>query len=179
LLQWKNPRKHWVLKSPDATRCMREAMQVYPDITLVWPHRDPVKALSSAVNTLGLLAWTRTDRPLRAGTFEHVTNAEACAAMFDGPIAEIERDAELRKQLVNVQYQDFVRTPLSVVEKIYAASGRTVSAEGRRSMQQYMDEYPRTARPAHAYEIGSPETVARERLAFRRYQSYFNVPDEV
>ena len=64
LLQWKNPRQHWVLKSPDATRHMLEALEVFPDITLVWPHRDPVKAMSSAVNTLGLLAWTRTDRPL-------------------------------------------------------------------------------------------------------------------
>jgi Sulfotransferase family len=179
LLQWKNPRKHWVLKSPDATRSMVEAMQVYPDITIVWPHRDPVKALSSAVNTLGALAWTRTDRPFRPGTFEHVTNADACNAMMCAPIEVIESNPKLRAQLVNVLYQDFVKTPLAVVEKIYAASGRILTNEGRASMQRYMDDYPRASRPAHAYNIGTPEQIARERIAFRQYQDYFGVPNEL
>jgi hypothetical protein len=179
LLQWKNPRQHWVLKSPDATRGMLEAMQVYPDITLVWPHRDPVKALSSAINTLGLLAWTRTDRPLRPGTFEFVTNAEACAAMLCQPIELIESNAELRARLCNVQYQDFLQKPLAVVEAIYAKCGRVVSEEGRRAMQKFMDDYPRAARPAHRYEVGSNELIDKERQAFKRYQEYFGVPDEV
>ena len=179
LLQWKNPRKHWVLKSPDATRSMLEAMEVYPDITIVWPHRDPVKALSSAVNTLGALAWTRTDRPFRPGTFEFVTSAEACNAMMCAPIAQIEANPKLKAQLVNVLYRSFLSDPLGVVAKIYASSGRVLTAEGLAAMQRYMDEYPRTTRPAHAYDIGTPEQIARERIAFKPYQDYFGVPDEV
>lgn len=179
LLQWKNPRKHWVLKSPDATRSMLEALEVYPDITIVWPHRDPVKALSSAVNTLGQLAWTRTDRPFRPGTFEFVTNADACNAMLCAPIEQIEKHPKLRAQLVNVLYQDFIKTPIAVVEQIYAASDRKLTEAGRAAMQRYMEEFPRTARPAHAYDIGTPAQIAQERAAFRRYQDYFGVPNEL
>lgn len=178
LLQWKNPRKHWVLKSPDATRNMLEAMDVYPDITLVWPHRDPVKAMSSAVNTLGMLAWTHTDQPLPPGVFDFVTDAGSCAAMLTQPIDLIDRNPKLRAQLCNVLYQDFLRVPLDVVEKIYATCGRTLSDGGRTAMQKYMDDYPRVSRPAHSYDMGSKEQIAKERPAFKRYQEYFGVPDE-
>jgi hypothetical protein len=179
LLQWKNPRKHWVLKSPDATRYMPYLREVYPDVCIVWSHRDPVKALSSAVNTLGTLAWTRTDQQLPAGIFEHVTSADKCAEMLCAPIELIERDADLRARLVNVQYRDFLEKPLQVVEEIYARCGRTLSVAGRGAMQHYMDEYPRISRPTHAYDVGPKELIARERVAFRRYQAYFGVPDEV
>ena len=179
LLQWKNPRQHWVLKSPDATRHMLEALEVFPDITLVWPHRDPVKAMSSAVNTLGLLAWTRTDWPLRPGTFEMVTDASACGTMLSGPINLIESNPKLRAQLCNVQYQDFLDKPLAVVEQIYATCGRKVSKAGRAAMQKYMDEYPRSSRPPAVYALGEKELIANERTFFKRYQDYFGVPNEI
>jgi hypothetical protein len=180
LLQWKNPRKHWVLKAAgDITRQMPDIISVYPDVCLVWSHRDPIKAMSSAVNTLGYLAWTHTDDPLPGGTFAHVTNPDTCAAMLCEPIAQIESNPELRKRLCNVQYLDFIRKPLEVVERIYATCGRQVSDVGRAVMQKYMDDYPRTARPAHRYDVGSEERVERERRAFKRYQDYFSVPSEV
>ena len=179
LLGWKNPHRHWVLKSPDATRYLLDVMEVYPDVTLAWSHRDPVKALSSTINALGTLGWLRTDEPLRKGAFEHVLDADNCAAMMCAPIAQIESNAALRRQLCNVQYQDFLRTPLAVVEKIYATCGRSVSDAGRLTMQNYMDEYPRTIRPSHQYAVGAPERIARERAAFARYQAYFGVPNEV
>ena len=180
LLQWKNPRQHWVLKAAGDITCrMPDIISVYPDVTLVWSHRDPIKAMSSAVNTLGYLAWTHTDQPFQGSTFAHVTNPDSCAAMLCEPIAQIESNPELRKRLCNVQYLDFIKTPLQVVESIYAVSGRTVSAAGRATMQKYMDDYPRTSRPAHRYEAGSTERVERERRAFKRYQEYFKVPSEV
>jgi hypothetical protein len=180
LLQWKNPRKHWVLKVAGDFICrMPDILAVYPDATLVWSHRDPIKAMSSAVNTLGYLAWTHSDRPFQGDTFRHVTNPESCAAMLCAPIAQIESNPQLRKQLCNVQYLDFISKPLEVVEKIYAVSGRKVTEAGRAAMQKYMDEYPRTARPPHRYDVGSKERIERERPAFKRYQEYFGVPNEV
>jgi hypothetical protein len=179
LLQWQQPRKHWVLKSPDATRYMPEVMAVYPDVTLVWSHRDPVKSLSSAINTLGTLGWTRTDQPLMPGVFDHVTSADNCAAMLCQPIKLIEGNAALRASLCNVQYRDFLQTPLAVVQQIYALCGRPLTEAGRAAMQHYMDDYPRTTRPAHRYDIGPPAMVAKERQAFAHYQQYFGVPNEV
>jgi hypothetical protein len=179
LLQWKNPRRHWVLKSPDATRGMLEAMQVYPDVTIVWPHRDPVKALASTINTLGTLAWTRTDRPLRAGSFEFVTDPNACAAMLCAPIAQIESNPQLARQLCHVQYNDFLRTPIEVVQRIYGTAGRSLSDAARRAMLRYMEDYPRAVRPAHRYDLGTKDEIARDRKCFRRYQEYFGVADEV
>src|ERR1700722_9234065 len=49
LLQWHHPRKRWVLKNPDGMTYLPETLRVYPDLRLVWGHRDPLKAVSSVV----------------------------------------------------------------------------------------------------------------------------------
>jgi hypothetical protein len=53
LLQWKNPRKHWVLKSPTYLYSIPSLLNIYPDAGIIWTHRDPIKAMSSAINILG------------------------------------------------------------------------------------------------------------------------------
>lgn len=69
LLQWKNPRRHWILKAPDAILYMPELLKVYPDMRFVWTHRDPLKAADSVVNMYGNCMWIRRppDHRRRAG----------------------------------------------------------------------------------------------------------------
>jgi Sulfotransferase family len=69
LLQWKNPRAQWVLKSPGHLDLLPSLFKVYPDARVVWSHRDPVKAFASGLDLLGLLQWVRSDQGWRR---EHV-----------------------------------------------------------------------------------------------------------
>ena len=85
LLQWKNPRTTWILKTPEYTRYMRDALKVYPDAQMVWIHRDPIKAMSSAVNILGTYMWQRSDHPFIDGSFEYVTDAKFTADFLSQP----------------------------------------------------------------------------------------------
>ena len=45
LLQWKNPRRHWVLKAVAHLDALPTVLNTYPDACLVWPHRDPSRPL--------------------------------------------------------------------------------------------------------------------------------------
>jgi hypothetical protein len=179
LLQWKNPRKHWVLKSPDSARYLPETLKVYPDMHFAWIHRDPVRALASMINLIGILGWIRSDRPQMRGAFEAQTDPEIMAAQLCLPINLIERGLLPKERLCNVQYQDFMQDPLAVARQIYEYIGWPMSAESEAAMQRYMDENPRTARPKPKIDVGPEDLISAERRAFQPYQEYFGVPNEI
>jgi Sulfotransferase family len=179
LLQWRNPRRTWIMKSPVTLTHMPSVLEVYPDAGFIWTHRDPVKALSSVVSLIGTLHWMRSDQPFIGDSQAQFTNADLAAGMMAQPIGWLENGALPREQLCNVQYHDFVRDPIGVIEQIYAHFHLDFPEQTRSAMQQYMEANPRSGRPAHEYDLGSEEEIQLERDAFRPYQEYFNVPDEI
>ena len=178
-LQWKNPRKRWVLKAPDYIRYLPEAFEVYPDAAVIWTHRDPIVALTSAIGLMGTLNWIRSDVPFLDGTLDFLTRVDASAELMTKPIEWLQSGKVPADRFCNVSYQDFVRDPMAVVDQIYARCGIHLTADRRALMQQHMESTPRSKRPAHKYDLGPRETLERERAAFSVYQRFFNVPDEV
>jgi hypothetical protein len=153
-------------------------LKFYPDARFVWPHRDPVRALASIVSIIGTLQHGRSDHPFKGGSFEYILNPENSAAGINMVIDQIEAGAIPRHQLHNMLYKDLVEATMPTLEAMYRDLGLALTAEGYQAMQNYLTANPRTARPAHKLETGSEASVARARQAFRRYQSYFNIPNE-
>jgi Sulfotransferase family len=178
LLQWRNPRRHWILKDPMHLDRIPQLLEVYPDARFVWPHRDPTRALASTVNLLGTVQWGRTDHPFQFGAFEYVTDPNLSAGRFNAVIDQIESGAFRRERLHNMLYADLVSEPSGTIEKMYEALGMELSPAGRAAMQAYIDANPREARPPHKVNLGSDELNSRERRAFQRYQEYFSIPYE-
>ena len=175
LLQWRKPGKRWVWKSPFATLELPAVLQVYPDVNLVYMHRDPVKALASLVDLVGTMNWARSDHPLKDGAFEQHTNAAMVNGMLCMPIQWIEDGIVPKDQLMNLQFTDFRADPLGTVERIYANFGMELTAAGRAAMAAYQDSTPFRK---HSYDIGSDQAITYERAAFAPYQSYFGVESE-
>ncbi len=178
LLQWRNPRRHWVMKSPYSILHLREILQVYPDAGFIWTHRDPVKALSSVVNLIGTLFWCRSDKPFIGNSLDSYTQADLAAMLVNQPIDWLASGELPKQQLFNIQYTDFVNNPLAEIERLYRHYNIEFSASAREKMQGYIDANPRENRPAHHYNSGPDQLVDSERQAFSRYQAYFNVASE-
>jgi hypothetical protein len=178
LLQWKNPRKTWVLKDPLHFDRMATILKVYPDARFVWPHRDPVRSLASLVSIVGTLQWARCDHPFKGTSLDFMTNPEVSAARFDAVIDQIEAGTIPPGQIFNLFYKDLVARPIETLESMYRHFGMTLSQEGRQCMERYLTDNPRDSRPPHQFNSGSDAAVARSRKAFRRYQVYFQVPTE-
>ncbi len=178
LLQWKNPRKNWVLKDPLHFDRIAAILKVYPDACFVWPHRDPVRSLASLVSIIGTLQWGRSDHPFKGGSLEYMTDPFLSAARFNGVIDQIEKGAIPQKQIYHLFYKELVVDTVGSLEAMYRHFGIPLSEEGRQSMATYMAEHPRDSRPPHRFAAGSPETMERARQAFKRYQDYFSVPVE-
>ena len=177
LLQWLKPGGQWVLRSNDSILYLSEVLKVFPDARIIWSHRDPIRAMASMVDMIGIMMSIRSDQKMVAA-YEQITDPAMTAVTLSGPIDLLESGVIPKKQLFNVQYLDLVSDSLGTVSKIYNQFGLDFSAEARKAITDYVVAHPRTKRPAHRYAIGSDDQVRAERAAFKRYQEYFHVPDE-
>lgn len=179
LLQWRNPRDHWVLKSPASIMHLPAILKVYPDVGFIWTHRDPVKALSSVVSLIGTLFWCRTDTPFIGDSLSQYTNADLSAALMNMPIDWLENGELPAGRLCNIHYQDLIKDPLGEISRLYEHYAIPLTDEARSAMQRYLDANPRTSRPSHHYSAGPDEQITRERSCYARYLDYFQVATEV
>lgn len=179
VMQWANPRSRWVFKSPDSIHHLPALLTVFPDIRLVWAHRDPVKTMASAVSLIGTLTWIRSDQRLHSAAFEGVTHPSVVASALNKPIDWIESGVIAQEQLCNIQYQSLVENPLGTVQDIYRHFDIPMTDVALAAIKDYMAAHPRTARPAHRYAVGDDQHIQEQRKAFAAYQAYFNVPNEI
>jgi hypothetical protein len=178
LLQWKNPRKHWVLKDPMHLDRMGPLLEVFPDACFIWPHRDPVRALASLVSTVGTIQWGRSDYPFSAVSLAYMTDPDLAAGRFNAVVDQLDSGAIPPDRIYNVLFKDLVADPIGEAEKMYEHFGIELTDEGRAAMAKFMSDNPRDDRPPHQFSIGSDEAVARAHQAFARYQERFGVPSE-
>jgi hypothetical protein len=178
LLQWKNPRKRWLIKSPAAIVHLRATFEIFPDVKMLWMHRDPLRAVSSFVSLVGTLFWIRSDRQLSEKAIGRLTNPAGLAGLFNMVMDQLEQGAVPAKQFHHVQYVDFIKDPLGTIESLYRDMGMQLTDVANQNMAWYHREHPRDSRPTHKYKLGDDARVAEERKLFERYQSYFNVETE-
>jgi hypothetical protein len=178
LLQWRNPRKHWVLKDVKNLDYLDTIMKVYPDACIIWPHRDPVRALASTISILGTIQWARTDHPFKGGSYEYVTDVDLSATRLNAVIDQLEAGVVPPNQIYHLHYRDLVADPMASVEALHRHFGIPLDDAGRAGMAKYILEHPRDSRPAHQFSIGPPDAVASARKAYQRYQDYFGIVSE-
>ncbi len=178
LLQWKNPRRHWLLKSPSHLGTLPVLFKTFPDARVLVTHRDPIKAQASVTNLLGTLYWMRSDKAFNATAFESLLSPENIAARLNNVIDELESGAISRQQMYNFKYANLIERPLEALPKLYADAGLTLSAQALDNMRHYLAQKPQGKFGKHHYSVGEREEIARQRAIFTRYQEYFACPDE-
>ncbi|GGD84735.1 sulfotransferase family protein [Croceicoccus mobilis] len=179
LSQWQRPGGRWVVKSPDASAYLPLVVEVFDGVRLIWPHRDPIRAMSSAVNMIGNFIWARSDVLPPSGVFDFMTDPQSSAARLSKPIAEIEGGIVPRGQLANIRYDELMSDPLGALESTYAQIGISLGDEGRKAIHDHFAQNPQSQRKPHRYDVGDRERIARERPFFAEYQDYFSVPSEL
>ena len=179
LLQWRNPRRHWLLKAPSHLGNLPVLFDTFPDARVVITHRDPIVAQASVTNLLGTLYWMRSGQPFDASAFENLMTPEAGAARLDGVVDLLQASAVPVAQIHSFLYAQLVEQPLDALQSLYQGMGLRLEPAALEAMQDYLQAKPQGKFGRHQYSIGEREENARKRLLFRRYQNYFQVPDEV
>ncbi|MBM68928.1 MAG: sulfotransferase family protein [Haliea sp.] len=173
VLQWKNPRQHWLLKAPSHLGNLSVLFQVFPDARVVITHRDPIVAQASVTNLLGTLYWMRSSKAFDARAFESLMTPEAGAARLNAVIDLLQSGLLPNGQLHSFLYHDLIQEPLPALANLFQALGMPLDAAGRNAMQAYLSRKPQGKFGRHEYSV----TDAQRQL-YQRYQTFFSVPDE-
>lgn len=175
LLQWKNPRDHWLLKAPEHQSFLPTLFEVFPDARVIVTHRDPVKAQGSVTNLLGTIYSMRSDKAFDAQAFEELLTPEGTSARLNLMIDWIENGDIPADQITHSHYADLVQSPLDALDALYARLGFPFTAETRAAVASYLEHKPKGKFGAHTYAVDQDD---RTRQLFNRYQQYFNVISE-
>lgn len=157
----------WLLKNPTDAYSMQQVINVFPDAMIVQTHRDPVQAVPSIVNLIG-----GAHRQYRGAEVDygHVYRRELDFDALAMQRAEETRDRHPGR-VFDVQFNDFVRNQMGVVEQIYAHFDLTLSAEAESAMRGWLDANPRRPGAIQRYtaeDYGGSSDEIRERFATYR-----------
>lgn len=177
ILQWKNPRKRWLLKAPEHQVHLDTLLQVYPDARIVQTHRDPIKCMASTTSLMGTLYYMRSDQPFNAEMFENIIMGEATAQRLEHVMRQREAGTVPDSNIADSRYQDLMDDPMACIERIYAHFAMKLSALAEARMQDYLASKPKGKFGQHAYKVDAER--AKDRPLFRRYQEAHAVPDEM
>lgn len=173
-LQWLRGGTQWVLKAPSHMEQIKPLLTVFPDATLIQTHRDAVTTTVSLVSLTcyGVRNYFDHPNPLLMG--------KTLSAAVERLLRGIERDrAPGDQRFVDVAFRDMMRDPIGMVEHIYAAAGKTLSAEARQCMQAWLANNQRGKHGKHEYAAADfGIDVAERRQALRFYHERYNVPAE-
>lgn len=177
ILQWKNPRKRWLLKAPEHQVHLDTLLQVYPDARIVQTHRDPIKCMASTTSLMGTLYFMRSDQPFNAEMFENIIMGEATAQRLEQVMNQREQGVVPEANIADSRYQDLMDDPMACIERVYTHFGMSLSDRAKTKMLDYLGAKPKGKFGKHSYQVD--DARAKDRPLFRRYQERYQVPDEM
>jgi hypothetical protein len=166
----------WLLKSPAHLWQLDALLAEYPDALIVQTHRDPLNVISS------ISALTHHLRRL-ASDDSSITDCagQSCEEIVVG----LERGMTLRdspalagKEIVDVQFADFISDPFATIRGLYAELGRELSPVAEANMRAHLAAHPGDGGGSRYTwaDTGLDAGLVREQVG--EYQQRFGVPDE-
>jgi hypothetical protein len=181
VLQSKFRAPHWLMKSPSHLPHLAKVLRVFPDMKLIFAHRDPLVSADSVVSFLGTLYWLRSDNPWGGGPDAtwSLRMADDRAKVWDGIIDMIETGKIAKGNYANFHYAQFMVDPLGAIQQVYADLRMTLSPSVAAQMKGYLDQKFQGKFGKHSYAQAPADTIAAERKLYKVYQEYFGVASEV
>lgn len=168
ILQVRERRDHWVLKSGNHLLDLPAVCQVFPEASFVWTHREPREFVPSLCS----LAWS-----LQSGLWRRAPDPKSIgAACLDLAEAALRRGVEARNacdpsRFLDLEMEELASDPLGCVERLYQWRGVPLSSIAKARMARWCRDHPRHAHGRHRYSLdvfGLDADQVEERLGFYR-----------
>jgi hypothetical protein len=177
LLQWRNPRGRWVLKTGAHLWALPALMTEYPEALVVQTHRDPLRIIASLSSLFAVVQATASDG---------VTMADVAAQWADPVLDALDRSVTAREdgtvpaeRVVDVHYGSFMADPFHTIRSIYDTLGADLTHDAEARMRRFLAKNRADKHGSHEYsfaDTGLDPGSVRQRA--RRYQEYFDVESE-
>lgn len=174
VLQWKNPRKRWLLKAPAHQSKLDVLLKIYPDAQIIQTHRDPIKCMGSATHLMACLYKMRSNKTFNAAAFDEFLVGEATAQRLELVIDQVASGVVPQTSICDSRYCDLMDQPIACVDNIYQHFNMPLSDTAKQRMLDYLAAKPQGKFGAHNYA-----SDVSDRHWFDRYQAHYSVPSEV
>mgnify|MGYP006143795513 CR=1 FL=1 len=162
IMQFEQPKKTWVLKTPVYLPVLDLVYQFFPDAWVLLTHRDPMKTLPSGMSTLSSVRWQRSE------TVDLERLIAGGAASYDLMVhVKQRRDAgDFPDRIADVHFLDQLRDPVGGIRAAYEKMGRGFDTTHAERIQSYLDNKPKGKFGSHKYgpeDWGFSRTEIREK----------------
>ena len=148
--QWQRGGTRWVLKSPQHLEQVGPLLEVFPDATVVFTHRDPAAVVASFVTMAAYTARMNVEPPI---------DLPAIGAYWRARIEDLFRACVRDRHLappersLDVRFDDFMRDDLATVRRIYELARQPVGPEAEAAWAAFMAAHPRGAHGTVEYDL--------------------------
>lgn len=172
MLDWQRPGERWTLKTPAHLWAIDVLAELFPDVGLVWTHRNPLECTASICSMTAALMVAR----------EGFDPATLGPVVLEYYARSLERGLAARDRLdparfVDVDYRRFVSDPLAAARSIYGHFDLPQGEAVRAALRQHMADHPQGRHGRHEYSLeqyGLTPGAVRERFA--DYIQRFDLP---
>ena len=174
MLDWQRPGERWTLKAPAHMWAIDALVENFPDVGIVWTHRNPLECTASICSmTAQLMAGREGFDPRDLGP-----------VVLDFYATSLERGLTAREKLdanrfIDVRYQDFVAGPVAVAERIYQHFDLPMTSEVSQALRDHVASHPQGKHGSHDYALSQFGLEKEHVLArFEGYIERFSLPTE-
>ncbi len=170
LLQWQRPAQRWVLKAPAHMWALPEIVDVFPDASIVWGHRDVV-SVSSSISSMTRMVmaqnmWNKDASKIDTGWLGEQVMEWYASSLERGLRA---REILPKERFTDYSHDGFVSDSMGTVTDIYNYFNIEITDEIQVALQTHIDSHPQAKYGKHGHKLdqfGLSEEQVRERFAF-------------
>lgn len=162
----------WSLKMPSHAVHIETLLATYPDVRIVWAHRDPFKSAAS---------FLRLNYLSRAATGAEIDVAVTVGNVLRQLKAHVDRPLAARRRIgdgrfFDLHYAELMRDPIGVMRSLYDWAGDGLTPSTERAMLGWLDAHPQDLHGVAPYSLdGSGVTRADLEPIFDEYLSVFDI----
>lgn len=148
MLDWQRPGERWLLKAPAHMWAIDALIDTFPDVSIIWSHRNPLSCTASICSMTYLLLEGQVE----------ISREVLGPIVMDFYATSLERGLAVRDQcdparFIDVNHDDFVADSLGVVERIYDHFDLSIGPGARAAMEAHISANPKGRHGKHEYRL--------------------------
>ena len=164
----------WSLKMPSHSVHIETLLKVFPDVRMVWAHRDPYRATGSLCNMWMLpQKMVIKDEDIDRKALGHKAMRQM-QAHVERPLRARERIGDHR--FFHMYYHEMMRDPMDVMRRLYAWAGDELTPAVETRMQKWLTDHPQDLFGPNKYTLDQYGlTVEMLEPVFEEYLATFDI----
>ncbi len=176
VLQWQRPGKRWVLKAPAHMWAIDVILDLFPDASFVWGHRDPVGVSSS------ICSMNQQVMRMYMGDTTQLDQSAVANTVVDFYAQSLERGLAMRSKhnrehFMDYNHKEFIQQPLQLIERVFDTFDFDMRPDQRAAFVDHIKNHPQHKHGKHKYtldDFGLTESIIRKRFAFYSFEDNYS-----